>query len=186
MNDQKSLDALLRFLDYLKDKGLLKANTAVSRKAAATKILSALAPEEQQDVTVLDLNEVMARFANLQGQNYTPDSLTAYKSRLKSTLDDFEAYLTNPMGFRPQLQGRTRSSKPESGAKSPARVGAAKQVEKSGSSGSGAPPPPDAIILPIPVRADLVVRVHGLPFDLTEAEANKIVAVIKAMAVQGL
>jgi hypothetical protein len=38
-------------------------------------------------------------------------------------------------------------------------------------------------VLPIPIRADLTVRVHGLPFDLTQAEARKVAAVIQAMAV---
>lgn len=179
MNDQRSLDALVRFLDYLKDKGLLKANTAASRKAAVQKILSELSEEEQQDVTSLNLDDVMSRFANLQGQNYTPDSLTAYKSRLKSTLDDFDGYLKNPMGFRPQLQSRSSSVKRDVPQKQPAK---ARDAERESFRDDDIQPP-DVVTLPIPVRADLIVRVHGLPFDLTVAEANKIAAVIKAMAV---
>jgi hypothetical protein len=37
-------------------------------------------------------------------------------------------------------------------------------------------------VFPIPIRENVVVRVHGLPFDLTPAEAKKIAAVIQAMA----
>jgi len=39
-----------------------------------------------------------------------------------------------------------------------------------------------ADILPIQIRPDLVVRIAGIPHDLTEAEAAKITAVIIAMA----
>jgi hypothetical protein len=36
--------------------------------------------------------------------------------------------------------------------------------------------------VPIPIRADLTILVHGLPFDLTESEARKISNVVLAMA----
>ncbi len=39
-----------------------------------------------------------------------------------------------------------------------------------------------ADILPIQIRPDVVVRIAGIPYDLTEAEAAKIAAVITAMA----
>lgn len=37
-------------------------------------------------------------------------------------------------------------------------------------------------ILPIHIRPDLAVRVYGIPFDLTKAEADKIAAVVMAFA----
>lgn len=37
-------------------------------------------------------------------------------------------------------------------------------------------------IIPIPLRADLTVRIWGLPIDLTPAEAAKIGAVVTALA----
>jgi hypothetical protein len=36
-------------------------------------------------------------------------------------------------------------------------------------------------ILPIAIRADLTIYIQGLPFDLSEAEARKIAAVVTAM-----
>lgn len=36
--------------------------------------------------------------------------------------------------------------------------------------------------IPIPIRRDIVVKVLGLPFDLSKAEASKISNVIMAMA----
>ena len=37
-------------------------------------------------------------------------------------------------------------------------------------------------VYPIPIRQDVTVRIHGLPADLTAGEANKIAAVVKALA----
>jgi len=37
-------------------------------------------------------------------------------------------------------------------------------------------------ILSIPIRPDMEVRIHGIPWDLTQAEAEKIASIIEAMA----
>lgn len=37
-------------------------------------------------------------------------------------------------------------------------------------------------VYPIPIREDVTVRIFGLPADLTAGEANKIAAVVKALA----
>lgn len=37
-------------------------------------------------------------------------------------------------------------------------------------------------ITPIPIRADLTVKIQGIPLDLTKAEAEKIARVVEAMA----
>jgi hypothetical protein len=39
------------------------------------------------------------------------------------------------------------------------------------------------IIFPIPLREGVVVQIHNLPMDLTAAEAQRISAVINALAV---
>ena len=61
----------------------------------------------------------MSRFQRLHGRDYTPASLTSYKSRLRSALDDFLSYLSNPLAFRPGVQtrarARARSAKEEPG-----------------------------------------------------------------------
>ncbi len=44
------------------------------------------------------------------------------------------------------------------------------------------PPPADHTIVPIPLRADLTIFIQGLPLDLSRAEAEKICAVIMALA----
>jgi hypothetical protein len=181
-NHDRSREAALKFMDYLGRKGLMAPATARSRKAALSKVLSVLDAEEATDVTQLDLDQTMSRFSNLQGQGYTPQSLQTYKSRVKSALDDFNAYLENPLGFRPRINQRTTSSVP--------RLTADGQPPTTSQISDASQRRPNlsddfvnATILPIPIRPDVTVRIQGLPFDLTPQEAGKIAAVVKAMAV---
>lgn len=166
---------LLEFLDYLADKGLMARTTVSARKAAVGKVLGILSDEEANDVTKLDLNDVMNRFNHLEGKSYTPGSLSTYLSRVKSAVDDFESYLDNPLGFRPSVQTRERR-KPDGKGEGPTtkvpHVGVERVMPKA---------PLSSTVLPIPIRPDITVFVQGLPYDLTEAEAGKIANVIRAM-----
>ena len=178
MAGKRSREALLNFLDYLGQKGLMNATTARSRKASVNGVLGILSAEEADDVALLDVDELMHRFSNLQGSNFTPESLQTYRSRVRSSIDDFLRYTENPLTFRVATPTGTRKSRDKTPA---GKVQADHDVPS--------PPQPSATrpvvsdsILPIPIRADLVIYVQGLPFDLTAAEANKIANVIKAMA----
>lgn len=176
---ERSREALAEFLDYLANKGLMAKATVQARKAAASKVLGILEASEATDVTIIDLDDVVSRFQRLHSKNYTPQSLVTYKSRLGSALDDFRSYLSNPLAFRPALNNR--GERPKAKAVKEKDDGATRESKPEA-------PRPHAVpiatsnIVPIPIRADLTIYVQGLPFDLTEAEARKIAAVITAMA----
>lgn len=176
MANERSRQKLLEFLDYLAEKGLMAKATVASRKAAASKVLGILSDEEAEDVTKLNLDHVMVRFHNLEGKGYTPASLTTYLSRLKSSVEDFETYLQNPLGFRPSVQMRDKR-KPEGKKDESVASAESVRVER-----PGVKTPLSSSILPIAIRSDTTVFVQGLPYDLTEAEASKIANVIRAMA----
>tara|TARA_R110000868_G_scaffold111476_2_gene301006 strand:- start:3948 stop:4505 length:558 start_codon:yes stop_codon:yes gene_type:complete len=184
MSNERSRDKLMEFLDYLGNKGLMAKATVASRKAAASKLLGILPAEEANDVTRLDLDEVMTRFQNLEGKNYTPGSLTTYLSRARGAIDDFNAYLENPLGFRPSVQSREKRAKSE--FKKPVSSNVDSNSTSFGQERAGQKVifDPTNSILPIPIRADKTVYVQGIPFDLTASEASKIANVIRAMATQ--
>lgn len=184
MASGRSKEEFLSFLDFLSDKGLLAKATAQSRKASANKVFAILDPEEAEDVTGIDLDAVMYRFGNLKGQEYTPQSLQTYKSRIRSALDDFANYRSNPLSFKPSLQQRMKITKKD-------MPGKAVDSEGDGLEVSPTPQPPSttsvtlaANILPIPLRQGLTVQVAHLPFDLTKAEATKIANIILAHALE--
>lgn len=168
---------LMDFLDYLSSKGLLGSSTASGRKAAALKILSALDPAEKTDLRNIDRDQTFQRFSNKFGKEFTPDSLTTYKSRFNAALNDFFKYQENPSGFK------VNSSK---------RVGKETGVEKS-TKGKTPPtrqkPPqtdftdkPKGVTFPIPIRDNVIIEIHNLPMDLSKAEATRISAVIMALS----
>jgi hypothetical protein len=175
----RSLAALLAFLDWLGTKGLMARNTAFGRKAACSNMLGVLDPEEQEDVTQVDIDSVSKRFANLHGKRYTPKSLQVYEGRVRRSIDDFKRYLDDPSNFK--VNGgvaRTKSSgvaQRQKGQEPEAAVPDTPTIVAAVGSST-------ATVYPIPIRADLVVRIHGLPYDLTKAEAEKIANVVKAMA----
>jgi len=180
---QRSREELFRFLDYVRAKGLMAPNTVESWKASTNKVLGILDADEAEDVTKLDLDDVVHRFGNLHGQKYTPDSLRSYKSRTKSAIENFSRYLENPLAYKPGVQKRER--KPANG--SPPRKTHHLEAQNISTVSPvidrpSLMPAASSNILPIPLRADLTVHVQGLPFDLTPAEAKKIAAVIQAMA----
>jgi hypothetical protein len=170
MAEKRTKQDFLAFLDWMSEKGLMAKNTVAARKAAATKVLGILSDGEAQDVTVLNLDDVMRRFTNLEGRGYTPGSLTTYLSRLRSALDDFKVYLDKPMSFRPGVQPRERrnaETKKETSSATPAAIR------------EPAAPTPNA--LSIPIRPDTMIVIQGLPYDLNEAEATKVANIIRAM-----
>jgi hypothetical protein len=181
MAGDRSRQKLMEFLDYLGNKGLVAGATVATRKAAASKVLSILSEEEAADVTSLDLDEVMSRFQNLEGKNYTPGSLNTYLSRLRSSVDDFSTYLENPLGFKPSIQGREKRPRQEGKKESVASTqsGSTPPSEKSSQRATTLPSPS---IFPIPIRSDVTIYVQGIPYDLTDGEAAKIANIIRAMA----
>lgn len=186
-----SLDALNRFLDYALEKGLIKPETAKSRKTAVNKILEKITSEQRADVRTVDLDLEAEHFANRQGSGYIASSLQTYKSRAKTALADFETYVDNPMGFRPSggsSKSAGKAAVAQQGRKS-RQLGASRAaVESVGN--VGREPTVDLhsthdsskLTFPVPIRPGLIVQLSGVPFDLTTAEAEKIAQVVKALA----
>lgn len=182
MAGNRSRDALMEFMEWVEVKGLLPSGTAQARKASVNRVLSVLSDEEAADVTQIDVDHVMERFINLNGGGYTPDSLRTYRGRVGSSIRDFEAYLANPMGFRPSRQLKLKTSKAEKPASKLAQK--AKATQPAEPTRPMAPSPlPGVNLIPIPLRSDLTVRLEGIPFDLTPTEARRIANVILALAV---
>lgn len=185
MQSNRSATAFLAFLDYLGQKGLIPTATASSRKATANKVLSILSEDEAKDVLSLDLEHLMQRFYNLNAQQYTPESLQTYKSRMKTALEDFRSYAENPLTFKPS--GQSKSKAKANGEKG--QVVNSKPVQEQATPSTLQTPPvhtslPGISVLPVPLRSDLTVQIAGLPFDLTPAEAKKIANIILAHAVE--
>ncbi|MEW8193985.1 MAG: hypothetical protein AB2793_09755 [Candidatus Thiodiazotropha sp.] len=188
MENKYSLDALSEFLDYTLNKGLLKPNTAKSRKQAALRILKILDESERQDLRNVDIDHTFERFSNLQGKDFKPDSLKVFRSRLKAALTDFFAYAENPSTFKPagitRQINKTETKKISSQAKQRGQIPKSQKEEENKKELEGrSSTQPHNLAIPIPLREDVTVRVTNIPADLSKLEAERIAAIIKAYAV---
>jgi len=183
MAQNRSRDDLIRFLDYVGEKGLIPPATASARRTAASKVLAVLSDEEAGDVLQVNLDDAMSRFDNLNKHRFTPESLQAYRSRLKAALRDFHSYSENPVNFRPQ--GQTRSIKKVQSERPRGAVDNVKAIPSVRHDAAATMELPNVSVLPIPLRQNLTVRVVGLPFDLTPSEAKKVANIILAHALPG-
>lgn len=182
-----SLDSFNKFLDHVIEKGLMKPETAKGRKRAANSILGILEPDECTDLREIDVDHVSHRFANLQGTEFKPASLKVYQSRLRSALSDFVRYVEDPIGFKSAVN--TRATKASEKSKATAKNTAKTVGNYIDAAPTGGTDNTDtktethsSLVFPIPIRPGLIVKVSNIPDDLTQAEAEKLSAVIKALA----
>lgn len=170
-NQDYSKSGLLDFLKQAAVTGIMNPGVARSRKTAAEKLLDHVTAEERINLRQLDVDELCSRIHKIEDSSIREEAMDLYNSRLKSALDDYFCYLGNPESFRstgsnsaPIVPVQKRDTAEQLALESITLHHAGTQDD----------------IIPIPLRDDLIVYLQGLPLSLTEQEADKIVAVVKA------
>jgi len=179
--DGYSVADLLKFLDWMGEKGLANRNTISARKAATNNLLAVLDQEERRDVREVDIDATAERFNNLEGSRYSPESLQVYKSRTVRSIRDFLKYKENPANFKPTTPRLRRKS-----GQSPELSGKPMGIPNDTGESTAARESRriTTIDIPVPIRSDVIVQVNGVPTDLSATEAQKIANVIIAMATE--
>ncbi len=154
--------------------GLINPATLRARKLAAEQLMVELKSHERQDLRLVDLEELCARFHKLEDSSIRPESMDVYKTRFHDALTDFIAWTDNPESFAPkeseQKQLREQLKKEPEDHKR-----AREELALN-------PPRNPHEIFPVPIRDDLVVYIQNVPLDMTRREADKIAAVVRALA----
>jgi hypothetical protein len=157
--------------------GLINPATLRARKLAAEHLLTELRSHERQDLRLVDLEELCSRFHKLEGSTIRSESLDVYKSRLGDALADFIAWTEDPRSFVPK-ESEARVLKEQLKREPEDHRRAREELALN-------PPRNPHEIFPVPIREDLVVYIQNVPLDMTPREADKIAAVVKALAVPG-
>lgn len=173
--------ALLDFLEYAGEKGLLKLETARSRRVAVKKILSVADADEAADMRQFDLDAVFHRFQNRNSQEYKPESLGVYRSRFATALKDFLNWKENPSAFKTATVTRNvapkkKESKPAPNLSAPWKCyfGANGNTGPQTTTGSGRSLS-SPIVMPVPIKDTAVtIAIENIPYDLTKTESEKI------------
>ena len=116
-----------------------------------------------------------------------PNALSAYKNRFRTSLADYLAWLDDPAGWKPRLSPR-RSRSTNTDTKAASQTSSAPDTSGPETTGSKAVEPSVVserlIDFPFPLR-DGVIGVLSLPSDLTQEEAARLGAFVKALAFPG-
>jgi hypothetical protein len=170
-----SESAFLEFLRKGAVEGIVKPATARSRKLAADQLLGELRSHERLDLRLVDVDELCSRFHKLQGSTIRSENLQLYNRRLRGGLKDFFNWTDNPSDFESR-EDEISEVQLVASRDTPGQAQAREELALN-------PPRSPHDIFPIPLREDLVVYLQNIPLNLTQAEAAKICAIVRALAV---
>ncbi len=173
-----SSDSLLNFLKDVVVAGHMPAATARSRSHAARALMTYLTDAENGDLRVLATNALRSRLAEDQGGALRPEVADLYVERLESALADFLPFAEAPDQFEGGRSSESGDERQVDLAEQPehrrALESARLRFDRNRSD-----------IIPIPLPRGNTVYIHGLPPDLSPAEAQKIARVVTALADSG-
>lgn len=181
MENEFSKDALLKFIDFSIDKGLVKAQTGKAWRVATSKLLTDLAKTEEADVRVIDVDVAARKLANRDPGALSPDSLTHYRQRVAAAIQEFVSWRNDPTAYKPRgANGKPRAKQSENGAAAQERKAASKRatsepIVKEVPVNSGGLP------LAYPLRPDFLAQVV-IPRDLKVEEAKRLGAFLLTLA----
>lgn len=113
MEADYSLDALLKFIEYARDKGLVNKTTGRNWRSAIGQLLNNLPPEELADVRKVDLDAELRKVINQGTNDMSPKTMNTYVTRAKSAIQQFSDYSNDPAAYKPQAPNRGRISSNE-------------------------------------------------------------------------
>ena len=183
-----SEEAFFQFIEFVGKKGLVKPTKANNWKSAGIQLLSILDSNEKSDLRNIEVDALVDRFANLKGTDVTASSLKTYRSRFKGAHSDFISWAEDPVNYSPS--GRTHSAKPK--ASPSMEVLSTKKIKQNtnyppnnelAEQASSIAGPTDSVVFPIPISGGRIITINNLPHELSKADAEKIGAVVKALAI---
>jgi hypothetical protein len=161
--------AFLHHWRWAAEKGLMNRNTADGIRSAGAQVLSVLDEKEREDVTALDVEAVLKRFENLKAKEFKPKVLETYKSRFRTGVASFRAYLKDPGGWKSGIVER------------PPRVKEGDGVGRATVEASVQPLPGTGLVeYPFPLREGQTARLV-LPRDLKTAEVKRLSAFMSTL-----
>jgi hypothetical protein len=155
--NSRTVEGLLAFLDYLKEKHFLAPNSVEGLKTAVKKVFEGVDGANASAVQLadLDLDGYIRRFQVAEGRNYRPETIAVYGRRIKQAIEAQRHYVDT--GDVPTF--KTAGTKAAPGKSS--GTGSAPNGKKSKSMPAAATPlsEPTAELVEFPFDAEDVTRI---------------------------
>jgi hypothetical protein len=175
---------LLAFIDWAASKHEIKAPTAQGLRIAVVNVLQVEDDVDAFNVGDVDLDRLFERFEVRSGNKYSTSSLNAYKSRFRTAVTMYVAWLNGNSNWKTTVRARRSRSKGTGTRQAQVPKAAAavepqrEQEQPALLSGNGST---ELVTHTLPLRRDLLVRMV-LPVDLTRADAERIANFVKSLA----
>jgi len=178
MANAYTVDDLLEFLDHAGDKGLMPAATAQALAVASRNVMGILSEQEKKDLSQLDVDSVIKRFNNKRARDFNPSSLKEYGRRVRKAVELFLSWREDPSSFSVKTRAKSgplRKDRSHETAETP-------DSDQGPADGVGVSHP-GTYNSSIPVRPGVVVTLSNVPHDLSKAEAERLAAFVKMLAI---
>lgn len=178
-NAAYSIDELLSFLEHASDRGLMPVATATALGVACRNVFGVLSEDEKGDVRQLDLKSVAKRFHNKRAKDFSGETLREYERRVNRAVGLFLQWREDPANFRAPTRSTSLSRKRKSNSDSES------EDETMARAAESAPLPavPGTFQTALPLGPDRIVTLVNVPVDLSAAEAERLAAFVRMLAV---
>lgn len=186
-NKEYSQPELIKFLNYIKDKNLVKSRTVNSWISAVSNLLSDPSETECNDVRTVDIALAVHRAANRPSNTISPSSLRSYRTRTKRAIEEFVSWKSDPANYRPRNfeKPQTQSNSGHISKSRSKNASASVQPNPNGdfaeNSASGDSSQPSGLSLSYPLRPDFLAHIV-IPKDLNQLEARRLGAFILTLS----
>lgn len=177
--NSRTVEGLLVFSDYLKEKHFLTSNTVEGWKTAIKKVFEGVDGDAAGTVSIadLDLDAYLRRFQVAAGRGYRPETITVYGRRIRQAMEAQRQYVET---------GQVPTFK-TGGAKGPAKSqssGGAKAVKSSASAPVDTPLTPsteELVEFPFPLRNGVMAKLQLPARGLDPKDADRMSAFLRTL-----
>jgi hypothetical protein len=137
-------DEIVKFLEFAGNKSILNEHTVQCRLTACNNLFSILNEgEDNVAYMIQNLDLLVNRFRN-KNSNVQDSTLKVYKSRVKSSLEDFQAWSKDPVAWEKTVMDKSNNARAREKKPKPAPVHHEPKVKAIPDPEPVTPPPPRA------------------------------------------
>lgn len=178
----RDTEEVVKFLEFAGRKSILNEQAINCRLTACNNLFSVLNEDEDGiDYILTNLDLLINRFRN-RNNNVRASTLKVYKSRVKSSLEDFKAWSADPFAWERAVTDKARAAGLESRKEKKAKAPTVKPVSKKKVSVEEieeedsllVTSPPHGRRVSFPIRPDFCVEMVLPPEGLSLKELNRL------------
>ena len=176
MHQQKTVQDVLKFIDYLEAKSFVPKNSAFGKKAAISKFTEGLTTEESTvEYLSQNFDSVAHRFRTKNTGAIQGSSLETYESRTRAAIEDYKLWVADAAAWEKQhvakKSGKASGAASKSSAKPKAKVSMKGKIDSAELQGSTDDsklnPTMRKLVLPIG-EIDFIVEIPNKGFTIAQ------------------